>query len=1043
MGGDPVAEAYTRKCLRSPCPCCGCHCWGVLLWVAVFAAATPFAGKFLQNTTITFDPPKNSKAQRGYDLLETYFPNKTGTSSSFLLVELNAPRGPDAITDLRQQVPIEGGPVVVDGINLTHWGLYNFTSALYLQLYKDWCGIPPLELDEAVKRGEVPQCGAVDENGEVAGFVQGCTGYYTLEGIDVQAAELMLAQPGNDSSLLVFEVRAPDGDDDDRVKDFNKWLRRMAQEPMHLGPDGNEGGYADFLTHHLVDAEAQFLSVPDAISDVLDEVLRNLLIVDGIAIPLSIVLITVVLRNARLMFPAVLCFVWVIIISFGVMGMLTESVLNKKVHSMSVVLLMSLDCVVSLIYSLLLLNRFREGILEGMTAPTAVEHMLATGGQAVAVSSLALCGFCLAITFVEEDFVHSVGLSCLSCALSSALVSLSFIPCVLLACPGFFAGVKEPSAFLAWPPLSAERAEAAPFAAQLKGGPSAAALEPERLTARVSVTHFLEAQRASLSSIAPGQQVGPDASVAPDYAAGLSESLWFRYASATQRPRCAAALVALAACAALPFAVCAFLYLQPVEGFDYYLPKGNYVTTAFERIGRDYGWGFLYNYKLVIADKAGGNLCTEHNWQRANAMVSAMDAEVRGFSQDAVQSPFRFFDREYGFANMSISLGFPFPDLPVSLPIPLVCTMWIADENQTWPPEQFMGVPVKPVSDPFPPLPADCLNQIVAFQSFQRADISLELLPQMELTIAAPAMFVLIQLQGVNPMDKDGERVLRDMRAVVSRHAAAHGWDAELQGAGANAWDGVNAVYDALPWVGGVVAGCTVFVVGLGFCSAAVPFRVAASIALTYGFAMGWTTLVYDKGALNWMNWDGVSTLRGTYYATPVVVLPLTAFCVLAFDLFITSGALDFYHNMGLSARDANIAAFISHGWVVCAAGCICALAFGALVFSKLPLLNQVGWGVCWAALFDALIVCMTVTPGVAGLLGRRLWWPREGRERKTYEEIRKDQGCSPFQSVAGSAAAGLAQPAAIADHELPSVWSGRPGAEKSSSSALRTETPV
>jgi uncharacterized membrane protein YdfJ with MMPL/SSD domain len=80
---------------------------------------------------------------------------------------------------------------------------------------------------------------------------------------------------------------------------------------------------------------------------------------------------------------------------------------------------------------------------------------------------------------------------------------------------------------------------------------------------------------------------------------------------------------------------------------------------------------------------------------------------------------------------------------------------------------------------------------------------------------------------------------------------------------------------------------------------------------------------------------------------------------------------------LGLSEREAIAAGVAQSGPLISAAGCIMALAFGALLFASPTALNELGFLLTLSVLVDTFVVRTVLVPAVMSLLGRANWWPR------------------------------------------------------------------
>jgi uncharacterized membrane protein YdfJ with MMPL/SSD domain len=84
------------------------------------------------------------------------------------------------------------------------------------------------------------------------------------------------------------------------------------------------------------------------------------------------------------------------------------------------------------------------------------------------------------------------------------------------------------------------------------------------------------------------------------------------------------------------------------------------------------------------------------------------------------------------------------------------------------------------------------------------------------------------------------------------------------------------------------------------------------------------------------------------------------------------------YRLLGFSERVSLARGVYRTGRIITAAGIIMAIAFGALLFSQTPGLNQLAFFLSFAVLFDTFVIRSVVVPAMMGILGRWNWWPRK-----------------------------------------------------------------
>ena len=175
----------------------------------------------------------------------------------------------------------------------------------------------------------------------------------------------------------------------------------------------------------------------DAMTGVQDDLLR----MDTVSFPLAFGVMALVLRSLRLLIAPFLCIVCSLAVSFGIV--MTPVSRNTDVITYAPAVMMSITLAVSIDYSLFILSRFREEIVQGYEVYDAVERSLATAGHTVLVSGTTLAVAFAGLVFFPTTLLSSVGLSSAVAVCVTVLVNLSLTPALLLTCPNFFGNVKQ------------------------------------------------------------------------------------------------------------------------------------------------------------------------------------------------------------------------------------------------------------------------------------------------------------------------------------------------------------------------------------------------------------------------------------------------------------------------------------------------------------------------------------------------------------------------------------------------------------------------
>jgi RND superfamily putative drug exporter len=177
--------------------------------------------------------------------------------------------------------------------------------------------------------------------------------------------------------------------------------------------------------------------------------------------------------------------------------------------------------------------------------------------------------------------------------------------------------------------------------------------------------------------------------------------------------------------------------------------------------------------------------------------------------------------------------------------------------------------------------------------------------------------------------------------------------------------DGAN--YDLL--IAGVAALSLIFVIMLILTRSVVAAAViVGTVVVSLGTSFGLSILIWQHilgQPLHWM------------------VLAMSVIILLAvgsdYNLLLVSR---FKEEIHAGLRTGIIRSMAGTGSVVTSAGLVFAMTMGAMAFSELKILAQVGTTIGLGLLFDTLVIRSFMTPAIAALLGRWFWWPQVVRPR-------------------------------------------------------------
>ena len=253
---------------------------------------------------------------------------------------------------------------------------------------------------------------------------------------------------------------------------------------------------------------------------------------------------------------------------------------------------------------------------------------------------------------------------------------------------------------------------------------------------------------------------------------------------------------------------------------------------------------------------------------------------------------------------------------------------------------------------------------------------------------------------GVNPVGKQGYDTLKEWRDVVApRVRSALNVSLTFSSFASDINDSADAVRGSFLRLVLIVAAVVLLIVGCAFRGVGPALRGVVTIAVTVLFVQGLAALVYDHGILNGLADLGAKTgsnffeafrsTGGLQFIVPTAVFPVMVGLALDYDIFLMTRVVEFKKE-GLSDRDAVVAGVTKTGTIITVAGAIQGAAFFGLLFSSMPILQQLGFFLFVSVLFDTLVVRTLLVPALMALLGRLAWWPRSfAKERAKSQEAK------------------------------------------------------
>ena len=179
---------------------------------------------------------------------------------------------------------------------------------------------------------------------------------------------------------------------------------------------------------------------------------------------------------------------------------------------------------------------------------------------------------------------------------------------------------------------------------------------------------------------------------------------------------------------------------------------------------------------------------------------------------------------------------------------------------------------------------------------------------------------------------------------------------------------------EAFPIMIGLVLAVTAVALGLAFRSALVPIKAVLMNGLSVAGAFGLIVLVFQRGF-----GSAIFGLAGPAEAILMVVLVLV-FCIafglsMDYEVFLLSRIKEVFDRTRENER-ATMEGVGATASVITSAAAIMVVVFGAFAFSRVMIVQLLGFGLAVAVLLDVTLIRMVLVPAFMHIAGRWNWWP-------------------------------------------------------------------
>eukprot|EP00760_Papus_ankaliazontas_P011497 PhM_4_TR1480/c0_g1_i1/m.56177 len=200
-----------------------------------------------------------------------------------------------------------------------------------------------------------------------------------------------------------------------------------------------------------------------------------------------------------------------------------------------------------------------------------------------------------------------------------------------------------------------------------------------------------------------------------------------------------------------------------------------------------------------------------------------------------------------------------------------------------------------------------------------------------------------------------------------------------LSGSAAETLDTISMVKESFPtYLGGIMGGLFVVMI-LAFHSVVTALRVTFSVWVTIGTVWGLANMVYLDGGLSGLGMAGLGRTTSIIWLAPFSAIMICMRLCVDFDLMDFLQITNYVLTYGTTKtiRSSIRRGLADTGPGSFAAGMFTAWSFAGLLFSDLPLLNQLGFYLVATALIQVTIIRAVLSPALVSVLGVLNWVPR------------------------------------------------------------------
>ena len=192
------------------------------------------------------------------------------------------------------------------------------------------------------------------------------------------------------------------------------------------------------------------------------------------------------------------------------------------------------------------------------------------------------------------------------------------------------------------------------------------------------------------------------------------------------------------------------------------------------------------------------------------------------------------------------------------------------------------------------------------------------------------------------------------------------------------------------PGIIAMVLGVTAVMLVLAFRSALVPIKAVLLNLISVAASFGLMVWVFQLG-----KGSAVFGLEGPteaiFAVIPVLVFAIVFGLSMDYEVFLLARVKEAW-NGGASNEDAVATGLAATAGTITWAALVMILVFGAFAFTRVFVVQVLGFGLAAAVLLDATIIRLVLAPALMRLAGRLNWWPGDSRRQSKGVEVGRSE---------------------------------------------------